>query len=155
MLGLRRILGHTALRSVVQGTSKTKILSDDLNVSGSRNVASFKGNKLFGNIVEAWEKREVSKALENRNPEHFEKFNVGDAIAIRSINPYNPKRMVTFSGICIAIRNGLLGKSFLVRNQVDGVGVEQHFAFYSPLLKVCTFIQLNGIVSISAILSVS
>jgi ribosomal protein L19 len=137
MLGLRRMMGNTALRSVVQGaTSSTRILFDGLNASGTRNVASFKGNKLFGNMVEAWEKREISKVLESRNPEHFEKFQVGDAIAIRSINPYNPKRMTTFSGICIAIRNGLLGKSFIVRNHVDGVGVEQQFAFYSPLIKV-------------------
>jgi ribosomal protein L19 len=131
------MLCNTALRAVVQGaTYSSRILSGGLNVNGSRNVASFKGNKLFGNIVEAWEKREISKVLTSRNPDHFEKFQVGDAIAIRSINPYNPKRMVTFSGICIAIRNGLLGKSFIVRNQVDGVGVEQQFAFYSPLLKV-------------------
>jgi ribosomal protein L19 len=136
MLGLRRMLGNTALRSVVQGAASTRVVSEVLNVNGSRYVASFKGNKLFGNIVEAWEKREVSKVLESRNPEHFEKFKVGDAIAIRSINPYNPKRMMTFSGICIAIRNGLVGKAFIVRNQVDGVGVEQQFAFYSPLLKV-------------------
>ena len=131
------MLGNLALRSVVHGaTLTTRIVPDSLNVTGSRNVASFKGNKLFGNMVEAWEKREISKVLETRKPEHFEKFEVGDAIAIRSINPYNPKRMVTFSGICIAIRNGLLGKSFTVRNQVDGVGLEQQFAYYSPLLKV-------------------
>ncbi len=124
------------MRSVAHAASTIRIVSDSLNVTGARNVASFKGNKLFGNMVEAWEKREVAKVLENRKPEHFEKFEVGDAIAIRSINPYNPKRMVTFSGICIAIRNGLLGKSFIVRNHVDGVGLEQQFAYYSPLLKV-------------------
>eukprot|EP00292_Cryptomonas_paramecium_P020157 CAMPEP_0113696026 /NCGR_PEP_ID=MMETSP0038_2-20120614/21243_1 /TAXON_ID=2898 /ORGANISM="Cryptomonas paramecium" /LENGTH=176 /DNA_ID=CAMNT_0000618667 /DNA_START=35 /DNA_END=562 /DNA_ORIENTATION=- /assembly_acc=CAM_ASM_000170 len=101
----------------------------------TRSVGSFQGKKLFGNVVEAWEKREISKVLENRNPAHFEEFHVGDTIAVRTINPYTPNKMMTFAGICIAIRNGLLGKAFIVRNHVEGVGVEQQFAFYSPLLK--------------------
>ena len=121
-----------ALVSVVSGTNS-------LQNTFVRNVASFKGEKLFGNIVEAWEKREVAKVLQNRNPEHFEEFKVGDSIAIRSINPYNTKKLLTFSGVCIAIRNGLLGKSFILRNFVDGVGVEQQISYYSPLLKVLLY----------------
>ena len=57
-----------ALVSVVSGTNS-------LQNTFVRNVASFKGEKLFGNIVEAWEKRAV--ALQNRNPEHFEEFKSG------------------------------------------------------------------------------
>jgi ribosomal protein L19 len=142
-----RMLASTgaACRTAVHSAA---LMSTSENMSRvfTRNVASFTGGRLFGNVVEAWEMREVAKITANRKPEHFESFKVGDSLAVRSINPYNNKRLVTFQGVCISIRNGLLGKSFTLRNNIDGVGVEQHFAFYSPLLKVnITFVIVDGI----------
>ena len=118
------------------GSKSIAAPSLDLSRTCVRYVASFKGDKLFGNVVEAWEKRAVAKLLASRNPEHFEEFKVGDGITVRTLNHFNTKRMLTFSGICIAIRNGLTGKAFIVRGFVDGTAVEQQFPYYCPLLKV-------------------
>jgi ribosomal protein L19 len=64
-------------------------------------------------------------------------FEVGDAVAVRMVNPYAPKRLTTFAGICLEKRKGkLLGASFTLRNHFEGHAVEQQFAYYSPLIKV-------------------
>ena len=80
--------------------------------------------------------RQMSKIYLSRNPEHFEKFKVGDSVAVRSINPYNLKRMITFTGVCLAKHRKGVDSSFLLRNNIDSCGVEQLFAYFNPLIQV-------------------
>ena len=77
----RSTVQNIALANQTENTQRTFV----------RNVASFNGGRLFGNTVEAWEKREIAKILANRKPENFDSFKVGDSLAVRSINPYNTK----------------------------------------------------------------
>ncbi len=71
-------------------------------------------------------------------------FEVGDSVAVRMVNPYAPKRLITFAGICLEKRKGkLLGASFTLRNHFEGHAVEQQFAYYSPLIKVFLFFLMR------------
>jgi len=83
-------------------------------------------------MQEAWEKREVERIVSTRNPKNYDNFEVGDFVVVRVINPLQPSKYMTFGGICLAKRNGLLSASFTLRNIVAGVGVERQFKLYAP-----------------------
>eukprot|EP00283_Hemiselmis_rufescens_P005485 CAMPEP_0173434656 /NCGR_PEP_ID=MMETSP1357-20121228/13170_1 /TAXON_ID=77926 /ORGANISM="Hemiselmis rufescens, Strain PCC563" /LENGTH=196 /DNA_ID=CAMNT_0014399539 /DNA_START=17 /DNA_END=607 /DNA_ORIENTATION=- len=101
-----------------------------------RGVGSVQGGHLRGNVLEAWNMREVDKMKATRNKQHFDDFQPGDSVAVRYVNPFNPKRLQTFSGICLEIRRpNTWGGSFTLRNHIEGYAVEQQFPLYSPLLK--------------------
>ncbi len=43
-----------------------------IGVQQQRSVGHVQGDKLRGNVVEAWEKREIAKIVATRNVEHFD-----------------------------------------------------------------------------------
>ena len=60
---------------------------------------------------------------------------VGDSVAVRTANVWNPQKLYTFSGVVIARRAGQVGASFTLRNHIEGFAVEQSFPLNSPLLR--------------------
>jgi large subunit ribosomal protein L19 len=60
---------------------------------------------------------------------------IGDLIRIGySISEGDKERVQYYEGLVIAINNRGLGKSFVLRRTVQGIGVEQIFVFNSPKL---------------------
>lgn len=67
--------------------------------------------------------------------EKKEKFSleIGDVIRLGYSIPEGEKeRTQYYEGLIIAINNRGLGKSFVIRRTVQGIGIEQVFAFHSP-----------------------
>jgi large subunit ribosomal protein L19 len=62
-------------------------------------------------------------------------FGPGDSVVVHSkIIEGNKTRIQKFDGIVLRISGKNLSKSFIVRKDSSGVGVEQTFAFHSPLI---------------------
>ena len=62
-----------------------------------------------------------------------DKFKAGDTVKIHfKIIEGKTERIQIFEGLVIAIKNSRTGKSFVVRKNSYGVGVERVFPFHSP-----------------------
>jgi large subunit ribosomal protein L19 len=62
-----------------------------------------------------------------------DKFKAGDTVKVHfKIIEGKTERIQIFEGLVIAIRNSRSGKSFIVRKNSYGVGVERVFPFHSP-----------------------
>lgn len=62
-------------------------------------------------------------------------FSAGDSVVVHSkIIEGNKTRVQKFDGIVLRISGKNLSKSFIVRKESSGVGVEQTFAYHSPLI---------------------
>ncbi|MBL8968161.1 MAG: 50S ribosomal protein L19 [Spirochaetaceae bacterium] len=60
-------------------------------------------------------------------------FNVGDTIKVHfKIVEGKTERIQIYEGLCIAMKNSGLGKTFMVRKNSYGVGVERVFPMNSP-----------------------
>jgi large subunit ribosomal protein L19 len=71
--------------------------------------------------------------LESLNKEKNSPVNVGDVIKLQYKIPDGDKeRIQSYEGLIIAKQNRGLGKSFTLRRNVDGIGVEQVFLENSP-----------------------
>jgi len=69
---------------------------------------------------------------ENREKASIE---IGDLIRIGyTISEGEKERIQYYEGLIIAINNKGLGKSFVLRRTVQGIGIEQIFVFNSPKL---------------------
>ena len=62
-----------------------------------------------------------------------DKFKAGDTVKVHfKIIEGKTERIQIFEGLVIAIKNSRVGKSFIVRKNSYGVGVERVFPFHSP-----------------------
>jgi len=60
-------------------------------------------------------------------------INIGDIIRLEYKIPEGDKeRIQIYEGLVIAKKNKNLGKSFTLRRNVQGIGIEQIFLFHSP-----------------------
>ncbi|MDR2500297.1 MAG: 50S ribosomal protein L19 [Treponema sp.] len=60
-------------------------------------------------------------------------FKVGDTVKVHfKIVEGKNERIQVYEGLVIAIKNSRLGKTFMVRKNSYGVGVERIFPYYSP-----------------------
>jgi large subunit ribosomal protein L19 len=60
-------------------------------------------------------------------------FKVGDTVKVHfKIVEGKNERIQVYEGLVIAIKNSRVGKTFMVRKNSYGVGVERVFPFYSP-----------------------
>ena len=73
--------------------------------------------------------------IEKSNNTDKHAINIGDVVKLQYKVPDGDKeRIQNYEGLIIAIQNRRLGKSFTLRRNVDGIGVEQIFLLYSPKL---------------------
>ena len=72
--------------------------------------------------------------------------NVGDIIRIGyKISEGEKERLQFYEGLVICKQNKGLGKSFTIRRNVQGIGVEQVFLFYSPKIVSITLKQASKV----------
>lgn len=91
-------------------------------------------------------KEKISKSLINIIEEKFLKnefnknlINVGDAIRVGYKIPEGDKERIQFyEGLVISISNKGLGKTFTLRRNVQGIGIEQIFLINSPKIASIT-----------------
>lgn len=87
-----------------------------------------------------------NKFLENKTNQKKDNVNVGDIIRIEyRINDGEKERIQSYEGLVIAKQNRSLGKSFTIRRNVEGIGVEQIFLLYSPKITSITCKQQSKI----------
>lgn len=83
------------------------------------------------NLVESNYKRVIN--------EKEEEIHIGDIIRVGYLIPEgNKERTQYYEGLVIAKNNRGLGKSFTIRRNVQGIGVEQVFLFNSPKIVLIT-----------------
>ena len=84
--------------------------------------------------------------LENLNKERNTQVKVGDVIKLQYKVPDGDKeRIQSYEGLVIAKQNKGLGKSFTLRRNVDGIGVEQVFLEHSPKIVAIKINQASKI----------
>ena len=74
---------------------------------------------------------------------HIPYFTGGCYLSVTRTDLYSPTGVTKFVGICIARRNKGLGSNFILRNVIDGVGVEMMFELYSPALREIKVLKLE------------
>jgi large subunit ribosomal protein L19 len=66
-------------------------------------------------------------------------LNIGDIVKINyKFLESGKERIQIYKGVIIAIQNKKLGKTFTLRRQVQGIGVEQIIPYYSPKISLVT-----------------
>ena len=74
--------------------------------------------------------RDIEAAQMKTNPDNFKS---GDTVKVHfKIIEGKTERIQIFEGLVIAIKNSRAGKTFTVRKNSYGVGVERVFPFHSP-----------------------
>jgi large subunit ribosomal protein L19 len=73
-------------------------------------------------------------------------INIGDIIRVEYKIPEGDKeRIQTYEGLVIAKQNRNLGKSFTLRRNVQGIGIEQIFLYHSPKIASITKKQASKV----------
>lgn len=89
-------------------------------------------------LVESAYKRQIS--------EKEQMIEIGDILRIGYLIPEgNKERIQYYEGLVIAKNNRGLGKSFTIRRNVQGIGVEQVFVFNSPKITSITRKQASKV----------
>ena len=89
-------------------------------------------------LVESAYKRQIS--------EKEQIIEIGDILRIGYLIPEgNKERIQYYEGLVIAKNNRGLGKSFTIRRNVQGIGVEQVFVFNSPKITSITRKQASKV----------
>ena len=70
-------------------------------------------------------------------------FTPGSYLAVTQAYPHSPTGTTKFVGICIARRNKGLGSTFILRNVINGVGVEVMYELYSPAIREIEVLKLE------------
>ena len=92
------------------------------------------------NLLDFLNKSDIQKRVNNI---HIPFFTSGSYLAVTRADPYSPTGTTKFVGICIAKRNKGPGTNFILRNVIDGVGVEMLFETYSPAIKEIQVLKLE------------
>jgi large subunit ribosomal protein L19 len=89
-----------------------------------------------------------SKYLENNNLKIKKNYpiEIGNLIRIEYLIPEGEKeRIQSYEGLVIAKKNRGLGKSFMIRRNVQGIGIEQMFLVNSPKILSITKKQASKV----------
>ena len=105
-------------------------------------IKTLKKNKK--NLIEYVE----SKYLENNSSKIKKNYpiEIGNLIRIEYLIPEGEKeRIQSYEGLVIAKKNKGLGKSFMIRRNVQGIGIEQMFLVNSPKILSITKKQASKV----------
>ena len=70
-------------------------------------------------------------------------FTSGSYIAVTRADPHSPTGETRFVGICIAKRDRGLGSNFVLRNCINGMGVEITYETFSPTIRKIEVLKLE------------
>lgn len=85
-----------------------------------------------------------SDILKRRTNIHIPYFTSGSYISVTKSDPHSPSGESTFAGICISTRKcKQVGSTFLLRNIINGIGVEMMYELYSPAIKEIKVLKLE------------
>ena len=86
------------------------------------------------------------KYLSPKNREYSNIIEIGNIVRIAYLIPEgNKERTQYYEGLIIAINNKGLGKSFTLRRNVQGIGIEQIFLLNSPKINSITLKQRSKV----------
>ncbi|KAK1117913.1 hypothetical protein K0M31_015584 [Melipona bicolor] len=98
-------------------------------------------NPLFRNGIR--EKLERMDMLNRRSVLSIPEFYVGSILAVTYSDPHAVGKINKFVGICILREGCGLRSSFLLRNVVNGEGVEVHYDLYDPAIQKIDCLRLE------------
>ncbi|MDQ7038887.1 MAG: 50S ribosomal protein L19 [Aquificota bacterium] len=76
----------------------------------------------------------------------YPNFKVGDTIRVHyRIKEGDRERIQPFEGVVIRIRGGGLDKTFTVRRESYGVGIERTFPYYSPNIEKIEVVKIGKV----------
>ncbi|XP_044512660.1 LOW QUALITY PROTEIN: 39S ribosomal protein L19, mitochondrial [Gracilinanus agilis] len=81
--------------------------------------------------------------LERRKVLHIPEFYVGSILAVTSSDPHAKGKSSRFLGICTQRSGHGLGATFVLRNTIEGQGVEICFDLYSPRIQEIQVVRLE------------
>lgn len=81
--------------------------------------------------------------LQRRKVLHIPEFYVGSILRVTTADPYASGKTSQFLGICIQRSGSGLGATFLLRNVIEGQGVEICFDLYSPRIQEIQVVKLE------------
>ncbi|KAK1332925.1 hypothetical protein QTO34_006456 [Cnephaeus nilssonii] len=81
--------------------------------------------------------------LERRKVLHIPEFYVGSILRVTTADPYASGKTSQFLGICIQRSGKGLGATFILRNTIEGQGVEICFELYNPRIQEIQVVKLE------------
>ncbi|KAM5227659.1 large ribosomal subunit protein bL19m [Ctenodactylus gundi] len=81
--------------------------------------------------------------LERRKVLHIPEFYVGHILRVTTADPYAKGKTSQFLGICIQRSGSGLGATFILRNTIEGQGVEICFELYNPRIHEIQVVKLE------------
>ncbi|EPQ01380.1 39S ribosomal protein L19, mitochondrial [Myotis brandtii] len=81
--------------------------------------------------------------LERRKVLHIPEFYVGSILRVTTADPYASGKTSQFLGICIQRSGRGLGATFILRNTIEGQGVEICFELYNPRIQEIQVVKLE------------
>ena len=120
-------------------------LQRDQDVSAARvvlkdNIVCHTPKESNTNLLDFLCKSDIQKRSRNA---HIPYFTSGSYLAVTRADPHSSTGTTKFVGICIARNNNGLGSTFVLRNVIDGIGVEVMFELYSPAIKEIKVLKLE------------
>jgi large subunit ribosomal protein L19 len=93
------------------------------------------------NLLDFMNRSDISKRRINAQIPYFTS---GSYVSVTKSDPYSPSGESTFAGICISTRKcQQLGSTFVLRNVINGIGVEMMYELYSPANKEIKVLKLE------------
>jgi len=75
----------------------------------------------------------VAKITRGQMREDIPEFKAGDTISVSyKVVEGKKARVQTFTGVCLRVRGKLNSRSFILRKESNGVGIEKTFPMHSP-----------------------
>lgn len=85
-----------------------------------------------------------SDVIKRRTNLHIPFFMAGSYLSVTKSDPHSPSGESSFVGICISRRKcKQVGSTFLLRNVINGIGVEMMYELYSPAIKEIKVLKLE------------
>ncbi|XP_053564908.1 39S ribosomal protein L19, mitochondrial [Bombina bombina] len=81
--------------------------------------------------------------IERRKMLNIPEFYVGSILAVTMADPYASGKLNKFVGICIQRSGSGLGATFVLRNIIEGQGVEMRYDLYSPRIQEIQVLKME------------
>uniref|UniRef100_A0A8D2IRF8 Large ribosomal subunit protein bL19m n=2 Tax=Varanus komodoensis TaxID=61221 RepID=A0A8D2IRF8_VARKO len=86
------------------------------------------------------ERREM---IQRRKVMNIPEFYVGSILAVSAADPHSNGKSSTFVGLCIQRSGKGLGATFILRNVIEGQGIEICYELYNPLIQEIKVLKLE------------